>query len=124
MNRINPATDKADTINDRVRIARVISEMSQKEIAARIGKPQNTICEIEQGNRKVPIELIQEYGKMGFDLNWIIYGTTDDNALSDLINHLNNNKKILLSIYFSNVIERHSKKKIFSFKFISFFFRR
>ena len=42
---------------------------------------------------------IQAYGNMGFDLNWIIYGTTDDNALSDLINHLDNNKKLLLSIF-------------------------
>ena len=90
MNRITPVTDKADTINDRVRIARAALKLSQKEVAARIGKPQNTICEIEQGNRKVPIEMIQAYGNMGFDLNWIIYGTTDDNALSDLINHLDN----------------------------------
>ena len=66
MNRITPVTDKADTINDRVRIARAA---------------------------------IQAYGNMGFDLNWIIYGTTDDNALSDLINHLDNNKKLLLSIF-------------------------
>ena len=71
MNRITPVTDKADTINDRVRIARAALKLSQKEVAARIGKPQNTICEIEQGNRKVPIEMIQAYAKKRDNVRWI-----------------------------------------------------
>lgn len=99
MRQVKTVTDKADTINDRIRIARVVSELSQKEFAARIGTQQNVISEIENGSRRVTANLIQEVGKMGFDLNWLLYGTSDNDAVSELVYSISDNKKILLNIF-------------------------
>ena len=99
MRQVKTVTDKADTINDRIRIARVVSELSQKEFAARIGTQQNVISEIENDSRRVTAKLIQEVGKMGFDLNWLLYGTSDNDAVSELVYSISDNKKILLNIF-------------------------
>ena len=76
---------KQETINERIKLARLTTGKSQREFSEKLGKQQSYLSEIEQGRRKVSVELVQLLGEMGFDLNWILYGKSEKEAVADAI---------------------------------------
>jgi len=64
-------------IGDRLKIAREMTKMSQKEFASLIGASYRAVQDYE-GNVTVPGgKVIESYVRQGFDANWILIGEGD-----------------------------------------------
>jgi len=51
-------------IIDRLKIARVNAELSQQEVAKKLGKPQSYISKIESGERRLDVAEIKKFATM------------------------------------------------------------
>jgi transcriptional regulator with XRE-family HTH domain len=62
-----------DTLAQRIKIIRVYYDKSQEEFAKDLSISQSALSSIEHGT--IPsAEVIQKLGKMGFSLEWLLYG--------------------------------------------------
>ncbi len=67
--------DKSKEFAHRIRIVRKYLNKTQIEFAKELGILQSTMSKLESGMSSPNLETIQRLGRMGFDLNWLIYGT-------------------------------------------------
>lgn len=64
---------EADTLAQRIKVIRVYYDKSQEEFAKDLSISQSALSSIEHGT--IPsAEVIQKLGKMGFSLEWLLYG--------------------------------------------------
>ena len=64
---------EADTLAQRIKVIRVYYDKSQEEFAKDLSISQSSLSSIEHGT--IPsAEVIQKLGKMGFSLEWLLYG--------------------------------------------------
>ena len=66
-----------DTIGRRVRVMRTYFKQSQSEFAKELGISQSAMSAIEKDASTPSYEVICALGRMGFHLNWILYGESD-----------------------------------------------
>ena len=64
---------ETDTLAQRIKVIRVYYDKSQEEFAKDLSISQSALSSIEHGT--IPsAEVIQKLGKMGFSLEWLLYG--------------------------------------------------
>ena len=64
---------ETDTLAQRIKVIRVYYDKSQEEFAKDLSISQSALSAIEHGT--IPsAEVIQKLGKMGFPLEWLLYG--------------------------------------------------
>lgn len=62
-------------IKDRLKKAREMSHLSQKDIACAIGIPVTTISKYERGTNKPSLDILTKIGSvLNVNLNWLVYG--------------------------------------------------
>jgi len=68
--------DKAymETISDRIKRKRLALNLSQVELAEKIGIKQQSLQQIEAGNTKRPRFILELANALNCDPNWLMYG--------------------------------------------------
>lgn len=69
-----PDPNEAKTLAHRIRVVRNYYRKSQTEFARELGIGQSTLSAIETGMTTPSIEILQRLGRMGFNLEWLLYG--------------------------------------------------
>ena len=69
-----PNANEAGTLAHRIRVVRSYYRKSQTEFAKELGIGQSTLSAIENGTAMPSIEVLQRLGRMGFNLEWLLYG--------------------------------------------------
>lgn len=67
----------ADTIGRRIRVMRTYFKQSQSEFAQELNISQSAMSAIEIDTYTPSYEILCKLGRMGFHLNWILYGESD-----------------------------------------------
>lgn len=77
---MNPKEELQDkqkeTLAQRIRVVRGYYGKSQAAFAKELEISQSAMSAMEVGKVDPPTIVIQKIGKMGFDLNWLLYGET------------------------------------------------
>lgn len=68
------AIDPMEHVGARLRFARKLSGLSQKELAQRAGVAQSTIANIESGARDKPREIVAICGALNVNAEWLMTG--------------------------------------------------
>ena len=63
------------TFAHRLKVMRTYFQNSQTEFAKKLGISQSALSALESGVTTPSAEVIQKLGRMGFSLNWVVYGT-------------------------------------------------
>ena len=66
-----------DSLAHRVKVIRTYFNKSQDEFAKELAISQSALSAIERGQGQPGTETLQKLGRMGFDLNWILYGESN-----------------------------------------------
>ena len=66
--------DEAETLAHRLKVIRTYYGKSQTEFCKEIGISQSALSSLENGSTSPSAEVLQKLGKMGFSLDWILYG--------------------------------------------------
>ena len=75
-----------DSLAHRVKVIRTYFNKSQDEFAKELAISQSALSAIERGQGQPGTEALQKLGRMGFDLNWILYGESNgENAPGNII---------------------------------------
>ena len=69
-------TEDEDSLAHRVKVIRTYFNKSQDEFAKELAISQSALSAIERGQGQPGTDTLQKLGRMGFDLNWILYGET------------------------------------------------
>lgn len=69
--------DKAETLAHRLKVIRTYYKKSQLEFAEMLGISQSAVSSQEIGTTSPSAEVLQKLGRMGFDLDWILYGESN-----------------------------------------------
>ena len=77
-----------DTIGRRVRVMRTYFKQSQSEFAKELGISQSAMSAIEKELSTPSYEVICALGRMGFHLNWILYGESDSLPPRAVLDHV------------------------------------
>lgn len=77
-----------DTIGRRVRVMRTYFKQSQSEFAKELGISQSAMSAIEKDASTPSYEILCTLGKMGFHLNWILYGESDSLPPRAILDHV------------------------------------
>jgi len=77
-----------DTIGRRVRVMRTYFKQSQSEFAKELGISQSAMSAIEKDASTPSYEVICALGRMGFHLNWILYGESDSLPPRAVLDHV------------------------------------
>jgi len=77
-----------DTIGRRVRVMRTYFKQSQIEFAKELGISQSAMSAIEKDASTPSYEVICALGRMGFHLNWILYGESDSLPPRAILDHV------------------------------------
>ena len=77
-----------DTIGRRVRVMRTYFKQSQSEFAKELGISQSAMSAIEKELSTPSYEVICALGRMGFHLNWILYGESDSLPPRAILDHV------------------------------------
>ena len=77
-----------DTIGRRVRVMRTYFKQSQSEFAKDLGISQSAMSAIEKDASTPSYEILCTLGKMGFHLNWILYGESDSLPPRAILDHV------------------------------------
>lgn len=65
---------------------RKYSGKTQIEFAKELGISQPILSALEQGKQFPSFEMIQKLGRLGFDLEWLLYGdTNEDEIMSNVV---------------------------------------
>ena len=75
-----------ETIGNRMRVVRKSLKLSQREFAKSIGVYPARVSEVETGVIPASAHMIEEVGKLGFDLNWFVMGKRDNDKSTILGN--------------------------------------
>ena len=88
------ARRRPETLADRIRAVRTGEGMSQGEfaqaLAEAMGLPrseartQSQISAMEHGDSGIPVDVVAAIGKMGYDLEWLLYGESHADAIQSL----------------------------------------
>lgn len=65
------------TLALRIKSIRTYFGQSQEEFAKELSISQSALSAIELDKVSPPVEAIQKLGRMGFDVNWLLYGKTN-----------------------------------------------
>lgn len=69
--------EKEETLAQRIRVVRGYFGKSQEAFAKDLDISQSAMSAIELGRVVPSADVIQKIGRMGFDLEWLIYGETN-----------------------------------------------
>ena len=70
-------TAEDDTLALRIKSIRTYFGQSQEAFAKELSISQSALSAIELDKVSPPVEAIQKLGRMGFDVNWLLYGKTN-----------------------------------------------
>ena len=77
-----------DTVGRRIRVMRTYFKQSQESFAKELGISQSAMSSMEQDLTSPPYEVLCALGRMGFNLNWILYGDADDLSQRAVLDHV------------------------------------
>ncbi|WP_314093669.1 helix-turn-helix transcriptional regulator [Selenomonas noxia] len=78
----------ADTIGRRIRVMRTYFKQSQSEFAQELNISQSAMSAIEIDTYTPSYEILCKLGRMGFHLNWILYGESDPLPPRAVLDHI------------------------------------
>jgi len=67
---------------------RTYFKQSQESFAKELGISQSAMSSMEQDLTSPPYEVLCALGRMGFNLNWILYGDADDLSPRAVLDHV------------------------------------
>lgn len=69
--------DEAATLAHRIKVIRTYYNKPQMEFASMLGISQSALSSLEKGTTSPSAEVLKKLGRMGFDLEWLLYGETE-----------------------------------------------
>lgn len=77
--------DVSNTLAHRLKVIRNYYHKSQADFAKELGIAQSTLSSFESGTTTPSFEILQQIGRMGFDVNWLLYGENNQPETDKII---------------------------------------